>query len=610
MSLFVTTNVGTAAATTAEASGPKISITTFKLTSSVFTPSAALTALPGSVVYTGTCTAFTIYNSETVQVVCEVPASVGPFNYGGIGLYLADGTLYATLSYNSVKTKSIAASDGYSEVLRWRCLMRLTQSPTATFNFYTNNPDSIGEVPNFTYLAAPSSNGTTPAFIVHDPTPDSESMFVYKNTATQWTVAGYRSVGIATVTAADANTVTAALLTTIGDTSSAGKYVIQTTTGQLRKVTSVASGVATVNFALAPVPAVGSQFQVLKHQSDASSMLELVDASSVVGPDSMSPVTNEVLVHEATSTGEPLHLVRTSPTRWSLHNYYYVTTLTPSAIGSSGGKTTFTAAALATLPRVAVGNQYVIQDADTGRVCGIESISGSTATATRTLGWLTLTSNLRVLRPVAERFGDDYTVASLTDVDVASLATGDVLTWDGTKWAAGNGGVPVGTVMTGLWATAPEGYLGLRGEVFTRAAYPRLYAHVLSLLSVNPSIITADSNWIFFNRGVFTYGDGSTTFRMPDYGGFGPRFWDPNNNVDTSGRLMGSFQLDQMPSHTHAGVLRKAQGAYLHYINNYREVGANIDNATGDNTSELTDAAGSGSEVRVKNIALYAVIKY
>jgi hypothetical protein len=72
MSLFVTTNVGTAAATTAEASGPKISITIFKLTSSVFTPSAALTALPGSVVYTGTCTAFTIYNSEIVQVVCEV----------------------------------------------------------------------------------------------------------------------------------------------------------------------------------------------------------------------------------------------------------------------------------------------------------------------------------------------------------------------------------------------------------------------------------------------------------------------------------------------------------------------------------------------------------
>lgn len=608
MSTFQITTAGNAAATVAETSGPKISIKTFKVGTSLTAVSAAHTNIQGSLVYQGNCSYFSRYSADTAQVICEIPANVGPVNFGEIGLFLEDGTMYARMAYSTLQFKASAAANGYGEVVRIHALLRLTQNP-AIFNFYTGDPHEIGDVPNFTYIVAPSVDGNTPAYVVHESTPDGESMLIYKNTANLWTVSGYRSVGTLTVTASFPTTLSGALFSTLGDTSIAGKYVVQTASGQLRKVNTVTSGTATLNFSMAPVPAIGATVQVLKYMSDASSLLELADASSVIGPDSMSPAVNEVLVHEPSSTGYPIHLVRQSASQWNAHGYYYVLTLTPSAVSTPTTKTILTSTGFSTLPRNGVGNQYLLQDASSGRVIAIESISGNNATLVRAAPWITTASSLKVFRPIQERLWDAYTLDSLTDVDTSSNVVGDVLTWNGTNWVPG-GGVPVGTILTGLFATAPVGYLGLGGQLLNRADYPRLWQHVQNLAVVNPNLLVLDGLWsVVPGLYAFSTGNGSTTFRMPNYGGSHAKFLQTDPYGNGYGENIGEWFADSVKSHTHSGVLRSPVDGNQHNVNNYRDNQADPDNATGSNLSYVTDATGT-TENRVKAVVLFGVIKY
>lgn len=608
MNTFEITTAGNAAATVAETSGPKISIKTFKVGSSLTAVSTSHTNIQGSLVYQGNCSYFSRYSSDTAQVICEIPANVGPVNFGEIGLFLEDGTMYARMAYSTLQFKASAAANGYGEVVRVHALLRLTQNP-AIFNFYTGDPHEVGDVPNFTYLVAPSVDGNTPAYVVHESTPDGESMFVYKNTANLWTVSGYRSVGALTVTASFPNTLSGALFTTLGNTSIAGKYVIQTSAGQLRKVNSITSGTATLNFAMAPVPAIGSTVQVLKYMSDASSLLELADASSVIGPDSMSPAVNEVLVHEPTSTSFPIHLVRQSASQWNPHGYYFVSSLTPSAVSTPSTKTLVTSTVFGAVPRPSVGNQYILQDATTGRVIAVESLSGNVATLVRAAPWITTSSVLKVFRPLQERIDDPYTLDSLTDVDTSTNVVGDVLTWNGTNWVPG-GGVPVGTILTGLWLSAPTGYLGLGGQILNRADYPRLWSHVQDLAAIRPDILVLDGLWSEV-PGVssFSYGNGTTTFRLPNYGGSHAKFLQTSVYGHDYGEELGEWLPDSVKAHTHSGVLRSPVDGNQHNVTNYRDTEADLDNATGSNLSYVTDSTGTADN-RVRAVVLYGAIKY
>lgn len=94
-------------------------------------------------------------------------------------------------------------------------------------------------------------------------------------------------------------------------------------------------------------------------------------------------------------------------------------------------------------------------------------------------------------------------------------------------------------------------------------------------------------------------GDGSTTFNVPDGRGVDFRGWDNGRNLDP-GRVLGSYQADQFPVHTHP-------------------YGAAVNVAAGSGNTVIqgglgpvatTAAAGTGSETRVKNLALLPCIKY
>lgn len=89
--------------------------------------------------------------------------------------------------------------------------------------------------------------------------------------------------------------------------------------------------------------------------------------------------------------------------------------------------------------------------------------------------------------------------------------------------------VPVGSIIMTLGVSAPAGTLKLNGAVISRTTYTNLF----SVIGIS-----------------YGAGDGSTTFGLPDFRGYFPRFTDDGRGVDP-GRGIGSVQADLNLAHTH-----------------------------------------------------------
>jgi hypothetical protein len=89
----------------------------------------------------------------------------------------------------------------------------------------------------------------------------------------------------------------------------------------------------------------------------------------------------------------------------------------------------------------------------------------------------------------------------------------------------------------------------LDGSLVSRTTYQRLWDLIQTYGS---GLVISDSNWLntdsngnFINKGFFTTGDGSTTFRVPDL-----RIYPTRRVVDGSTRIAGSFEADKIGKDT------------------------------------------------------------
>ncbi|MDR6538861.1 phage tail protein [Variovorax soli] len=138
--------------------------------------------------------------------------------------------------------------------------------------------------------------------------------------------------------------------------------------------------------------------------------------------------------------------------------------------------------------------------------------------------------------------------------------------------------IPTGVALPWLTsAAAPLGWIKLNGALVSRTTYANLFAFATA------AGLVSEATWSGGQFGSFSVGDGSTTFRVPDWRAMFIRGLDESRGLDT-GRVLGVWQ-DQAnvlhghgytdPTHTHAvsdpghahGASADVQGAHTHSYN-------------------------------------------
>lgn len=147
---------------------------------------------------------------------------------------------------------------------------------------------------------------------------------------------------------------------------------------------------------------------------------------------------------------------------------------------------------------------------------------------------------------------------------------------------------PPGTVIMLAATNIPTGYrlLKCNGATISRTAYADLF-----------SVIGT----------TFGVGDGVNTFRLPDLRGEFLRAWDDGRGIDTD-RIFGSWQTDEIKSHTHNVRVQNDSGALGWPIDIDSTVKGDYMNNP-FNRGQLVENTG-GKETRPRNIALLACIRY
>ena len=154
--------------------------------------------------------------------------------------------------------------------------------------------------------------------------------------------------------------------------------------------------------------------------------------------------------------------------------------------------------------------------------------------------------------------------------------------------------------------------LDRRLRLLSRSTYSALWTAVQSSgMLVTDALWTATTVGPSGNWGKFSQGDGSTTFRIPDFRGEFLRMWDNGRGID-SGRTLGGYQ--------ESTLLGSSPSAYAWGFDSGNEVRgfSNSDGTASTGVSPFTVSSflASGTEVvtaqriRPRNIAVMPCIKY
>lgn len=152
------------------------------------------------------------------------------------------------------------------------------------------------------------------------------------------------------------------------------------------------------------------------------------------------------------------------------------------------------------------------------------------------------------------------------------------------NWSAWLQCVTAGAGMVAYFAAnaTPSGWLRCDGSAASRTTYPALFAAIGT---------------------TYGAGDGSTTFNLPDLRGEFVRGWSAGRPGVDVGRVLGSWQDQDIQSHFHT-IARDSSMLSAG--------GAQVDRATGGTTGNYSDGAtrsNGGAETRPRNVALLACIK-
>lgn len=170
--------------------------------------------------------------------------------------------------------------------------------------------------------------------------------------------------------------------------------------------------------------------------------------------------------------------------------------------------------------------------------------------------------------------------------------------------------LPPGTILETSMMTALPGTVAANGALLSRSTYPALFA------AANAGGLVTEAAWTAGDWGRYSVGDGSTTFRIPDYRGEFRRGADASRGVD-AGRTIGSYQKpsvvagentsrDTVNTAVIAGALA-AWGLEAANIADYSGIQLTSSSTGVSFTSAPSDHIGA---VRPRNVATLVCIKF
>lgn len=169
----------------------------------------------------------------------------------------------------------------------------------------------------------------------------------------------------------------------------------------------------------------------------------------------------------------------------------------------------------------------------------------------------------------------------------------------GTETVVGGGGsdgdFAVGSLAMFPTTGTPTGWLKANGALVSRT----IYASLWDFANTMAGALATEANWSAGDYGLFGEGDGSTTFRLPDFRGYFPRIADDARGID-SGRSLGSLQDG-------SAVATGRRGGSLQIANHDGTYGTNSGSYYFAAHSSFTD---SQLYVRPKNVSVALCVKY
>lgn len=148
---LIITNDGLAVASLAMPEGPYIHIVGFRIGSAFgYDPDRNQQSLRGTQLYSDQVQAWNNVGDNTIDVVCRIQPEAGPFQFGEVGLYLADSNgqfsdqsvLFAIATFDEPQTKFSSLGTNVVSSYTFHCLLKLEQS-TAVFQIDTSGGDPV-----------------------------------------------------------------------------------------------------------------------------------------------------------------------------------------------------------------------------------------------------------------------------------------------------------------------------------------------------------------------------------------------------------------------------------------------------------------------------------